>query len=228
MKKSFKTLLFIGLVSVTSAFAEEEMTYEQYLQEMASHKVREDSAKVQIAGLEQDIAALKAQIAEINGKTSALWNEMLVYAGVTQEEYDAFVASLDAFIAKVRGFESQYAEAFKEWKAALSDSDKELVDLNKNPSVIFPRLDSKVASAAKAIDDSRNALRLAIEASKGGNEGSYTVRLIPERRDCLWRIAEYDDVYGDAFQWPKIYSANQDQIKDPDMIFPGQVFQIPR
>jgi len=56
---------------------------------------------------------------------------------------------------------------------------------------------------------------------------TYTVRLIPKRRDCLWRIAEYKFIYGDPWKWPIIYKANKDQIKDPDLIYPGQVFDIP-
>lgn len=56
---------------------------------------------------------------------------------------------------------------------------------------------------------------------------SYTVKLIPERRDCLWRIAEYDSIYGDPTKWTRIYKANKSQIKNPDLIFPGQVFDIP-
>ena len=55
----------------------------------------------------------------------------------------------------------------------------------------------------------------------------YTVRLIPERRDCLWRIAEYDYIYGNPYLWSRIYKANKSQIKNPDLIYPGQVFDIP-
>jgi len=46
--------------------------------------------------------------------------------------------------------------------------------------------------------------------------------------ECLWCIAEYEDIYADPFQWPLIYKANRDQIKDPDLIYPDQVFDIPR
>ena len=56
---------------------------------------------------------------------------------------------------------------------------------------------------------------------------TYTVRLIPERRDCLWRIAEYDNIYGNPRLWQRIYKANKGQIKNPDLIYPGQVFDIP-
>ena len=46
--------------------------------------------------------------------------------------------------------------------------------------------------------------------------------------ECLWWIAEYKQVYNDPFMWPLIFKANRDQIKNPDLIFPGQVFSVPR
>ena len=55
----------------------------------------------------------------------------------------------------------------------------------------------------------------------------YVVRLIPKRRDSLWRIAEYDFIYNDPFKWKIIYRANLDKIKNPDLIYPGQKLVIP-
>ena len=58
----------------------------------------------------------------------------------------------------------------------------------------------------------------------------YIVRLIPERRDCFWRIAEYPFVYGDPWQWPTLYEANKSKLEDPEnprIIQPGMVFEIP-
>ena len=58
----------------------------------------------------------------------------------------------------------------------------------------------------------------------------YTVRLIPERRDCFWRIAEYDFVYDDPWKWRKLYEANKEKLADPanpDLIHPGTVLRIP-
>lgn len=46
--------------------------------------------------------------------------------------------------------------------------------------------------------------------------------------DNLWSIAGQDSVYGNPYQWPLIYKANADQIKDADLIFPGQYFNIPK
>jgi nucleoid-associated protein YgaU len=44
--------------------------------------------------------------------------------------------------------------------------------------------------------------------------------------DSLSKIAKRE--YGDASKWPRIYEANRDQIKNPDLIYPGQVLTLPR
>jgi len=46
--------------------------------------------------------------------------------------------------------------------------------------------------------------------------------------DNLWNIAGQDTVYSNPFMWPLIYKANSGQIKDADMIHPGQYFYIPK
>ena len=48
----------------------------------------------------------------------------------------------------------------------------------------------------------------------------YTVK----KGDCLWNIAGTE--YSNPFMWPIIYWANKANIKDPDLIFPGQNFDI--
>lgn len=44
--------------------------------------------------------------------------------------------------------------------------------------------------------------------------------------DTLWGIAGMDIAYKDNFQWPLIFKANRDQIKDPDLIYPKQEFLL--
>ena len=55
----------------------------------------------------------------------------------------------------------------------------------------------------------------------------YTVRLMPDRRDSLWRIAEYDGIYATPWEWPKIWKRNQKLIQNPDLIYPGWQLIIP-
>ena|SRR5690349_12568021 len=52
-------------------------------------------------------------------------------------------------------------------------------------------------------------------------ERSYTV----VAGDTLSKIAKRE--YGDASKWHRIYEANKDTIKNPDLIYPGQTFKIP-
>jgi nucleoid-associated protein YgaU len=43
--------------------------------------------------------------------------------------------------------------------------------------------------------------------------------------NSLWRLARRS--YGTGFKYTVIYQANQDQIRDPDLIYPGQIFTLP-
>lgn len=46
-----------------------------------------------------------------------------------------------------------------------------------------------------------------------------------QRGDSLWRMAE--DLYGSGVRYTLIFDANAAEISDPDLIYPGQIFQIP-
>ncbi len=71
--------------------------------------------------------------------------------------------------------------------------------------------------------DQVNQIRSEIEYFEGLPK-DYTV----VKGDCLWNISGFESIYADPVQWPRIYRANNDQIKDPDLIYPDQVFAIPR
>ncbi len=49
--------------------------------------------------------------------------------------------------------------------------------------------------------------------------------VIIRRGDTLWHISKR--VYGQGVRYTTIYLANQDQIADPDRIWPGQIFSVP-
>ena len=44
--------------------------------------------------------------------------------------------------------------------------------------------------------------------------------------NSLWRIARR--TYGRGVRYAVIYEANRDQIRDPDLIYPGQIFTLPK
>jgi len=49
-----------------------------------------------------------------------------------------------------------------------------------------------------------------------------------QRGDNLWGIASQPRIYGNPYAWPLIYKANSAKIKDADLIYPGQNFDINR
>ncbi|CAN5901251.1 hypothetical protein BH20GEM1_BH20GEM1_01800 [soil metagenome] len=89
---------------------------------------------------------------------------------------------------------------------------------------LFDRKDKDAEKKEKKADFSNVQSGSSSEATPPGTEAqgrTYTVR----GGDSLWKISE--EMYGDGNQWNRIYEANRDQIKDPDMIQPGWVLNIP-
>ncbi len=60
-----------------------------------------------------------------------------------------------------------------------------------------------------------------VEAPLKNVEGSVIIR----RGDNLWQISRR--TYGEGMRYTTIYLANKEQIRNPNMIFPGQVFSLP-
>jgi nucleoid-associated protein YgaU len=60
----------------------------------------------------------------------------------------------------------------------------------------------------------------AAKAMLGGGQ------VVVQPGNSLWRIARR--VYGSGFQFTVIYQANAEQIRDPNLIYPGQVFELPK
>lgn len=50
-------------------------------------------------------------------------------------------------------------------------------------------------------------------------------QVIVQPGNSLWRIARR--IYGEGIQYTVIFQANADQIRDPDLIYPGQIFTVP-
>ncbi len=69
----------------------------------------------------------------------------------------------------------------------------------------------------------------AIPLSDGGSPSAVVVPKIAttvvSRGDSLWRISRV--TYGAGMRYAVVYKANQDQIRNPNRIYPGQIFVLP-
>lgn len=77
------------------------------------------------------------------------------------------------------------------------------------------------ASSADSSAASEAAVPETVAPKLQHTDGAVIIR----RGDSLWRISRR--VYGHGTRYSTIYLANQEQISDPDRIWPGQVFTVP-
>jgi nucleoid-associated protein YgaU len=92
-------------------------------------------------------------------------------------------------------------------------------------------LDQAVGSS-QAHQPSQPQLPHATAASPLSDGGSPSAVVVPKiattvvsRGDSLWRISRV--TYGAGMRYAVVYKANRDQIRNPDRIYPGQIFVLP-
>lgn len=129
-------------------------------------------------------------------------------------------AALDK-AASVGGEWRDSRKILKKAQAALKDGDEaKAVKLAKQAE------SQGELGYAQALEEQRRFQeRLAREAAEAAAQAdSYDV----VNGDSLWRISGKSEIYADPYQWPLIYKANRSQIKDADLIYPGQKLSIDR
>jgi len=105
------------------------------------------------------------------------------------------------------------------------------------PFIRAPREKLAAAGAGHAADSTRARALAAPPAGQAGQAGKEPAagtparatpgpgRVIIQPGNNLWSIARA--IYGKGIRYTTIYEANKDQIRDPDLIYPGQVFTTP-
>jgi nucleoid-associated protein YgaU len=92
-------------------------------------------------------------------------------------------------------------------------------------------------ATARAVLDQAVASSQAMEPSDGGapsaeltpkdptKAATTKATFVVTRGDSLWRISNL--TYGDGVRYAVLYKANRDKIRNPNRIYPGQVFVLP-
>jgi nucleoid-associated protein YgaU len=84
---------------------------------------------------------------------------------------------------------------------------------------------NEIWNAIKTIPDWRNEVVADIKVTGGGASAAHAKTYTVKAGDTLSKIAK--EYLGDANAYMKIFEANRDQLKNPDLIKPGQVLKIP-
>ncbi|MDP4173304.1 MAG: LysM peptidoglycan-binding domain-containing protein [Bacteroidota bacterium] len=183
-----------------SAFAQEKMTKEEWQNEMNTLNEQKQSLTRERDSLQAAVNTLKTT--NVQNYDDCI-NELYASLGVTRGDVDNFRRMVSELNGRIMRKESP-----KTQRQAELDSLKRM----------------KISALPEFFDKVHNQMQRSLDAWNDiPAEKNYTV----VRGDCLWNIAKKKDVYNNAFAWPKIYQANRDQIKNPDLIFPKQIFKIP-
>lgn len=132
-------------------------------------------------------------------------------------EVEQAISDAEAAVAKAKALDWIWRDTEKMLKKA-----KKLAKEGKDEEAI--KLANEVkAQAELAVEQYYLEQDMDRSLQPVGGEGTiYTVM----RGDNLWNISGKSEIYGDPFQWPLIYKANSDKIRDADLIYPGQEFDI--
>ncbi|OGU30695.1 MAG: peptidoglycan-binding protein LysM [Ignavibacteria bacterium GWA2_35_9] len=201
LKKYLVSILSLMLFLSANIIAQEEMTEEEWEAEMSRLGARKDALQQEITTLNSDLENLKSM--DIKSFEECT-NELYALVGATKSDVDNFRNAVGELDGKIRRKEGPKA-----------DRQKDLDALKSNKISALPEFFNGVHSKMQ------NALDSWVEEPQ---EIMYTV----VKGDHLWGIAKKKEHYGNGFAWPVIYKANRDQIKNPDLIYPKQVFKVPK
>lgn len=199
--KNIKILSVFAIVAIFTALSfAQEMTKEQWQKEMNSLNAKKTALTNEIKALRTDVDNLKAM--NLQNPEDCI-DELYKMVGANRSDVDNFRRAVNDLNGKINR---------KEGPKADRQTDLNVLKVNKISAL--PEFFNKVHV------DMQKALDNWIEEVK---EINYTV----VRGDHLWGIAKKKEHYANPFAWPVIYKANRDKIKNPDLIYPKQVFKIP-
>ncbi|HKI77614.1 MAG TPA: LysM peptidoglycan-binding domain-containing protein [Ignavibacteriaceae bacterium] len=194
----FTLLLFF---SVNMFAQDEDMTEEQWQTEMTSLRAQKESLTKELSALQTEISNLKA---------------------TNIQSYDDCISELYAMVGATRADVDNFRRAVNELKSKIDSKESPKADRQKDLDALKM---NKISALPEFYETVHITLQRALDSwMEEPMEVDYTV----VRGDCLWNIAKKNEFYGNGFAWPNIYKANRDKIKDPDLIYPKQVFKIPK
>jgi len=246
MKKTLLTAFLVMLVAISSASAwqfqtnpeeYDTMSLATYAIELADALQEEANLKTQIAEEQVIIDSLKLRLTELDAQIAATWQEIYDILGITEEDVLAAEAEIAAIRRNLEELLRLSPEQLQQRAQEIADNEARINALKAKPVSLLWKIRDQIRDL--------ESLLARVKAKLPDFTTSYEVQLRTGNRDCLYRIAGYSEVYEDATRWPELYRANKAQIDrsynsykrnsdDPkydrpqDLIFPGQVFDIPR
>lgn len=244
--KLLKLLTIVAIVS-TVMFACAKAPTKEYDEAKAAVKAAQDKsaekcAPVEYASAMKDLNAAenKMEEAKSGGSKSDLYkaakddllaaqekaNTAAVKAEKNRKASDRVLVKLEGLKKKIDALKSDAGES-KEYSNLVMKYEraKELAEDCKADEA-----NTMLGDAEKSLKElttmvaAEKARAMKDKMSKNDSLNGASINYKVMKGDSLWKISEAK--YYNPFMWPMIYWANKANIKDPDLIYPGQVFKI--
>jgi nucleoid-associated protein YgaU len=223
-----KILLLIILITFTlgSTFAQQmppaskpdvELTKDEAVLRIKSWIEKVNELENKLKQLQESKTALEAEIEQAKRDLKDCQDALLALLGTNEADLEAFRQKLGQVAGQVREMQKLSNDELADRRSEVEAIENDLNSLRKEKNSLLPEFYNKIIALAKDFKGLYREKKVT----------TYTVGTWAENKDCLWNIAGKQEIYNDPNLWPKIWQANTDQIRNPDVIFPGQLLTLP-
>ncbi len=212
--------LLVAAPALAQQQAGQEMTKDQWQQQMnrLNTERSQDSARLKAVSTAAD--SLQTLSTRLDDENRQCLDALYGLVGSNASEADAFRKEIDDAESQANEL-SRLSDADLMSRSADVDSlASRVAALQQNKLAVIPEFYDRLSALSDKVK--------ALQTTLGGQTKMYTVGTWARDRDCLWNIAKKREIYNNAWWWPKIWQDNRDQIRDPDVIHPGQKLKIPK
>ncbi len=201
--KLYAVLFSLVLFVSANIFAQDkDMTKDEWQNEMNRLTQQKTELTKELNALQNDVNNLKSTQAGLQSYDDCM-KELHEMIGANEADVAKFRKRIADVSAKIGNDNYKKEDVYAEWESLASN---------------------QISALPEFFDKVHNQMKRALDAwDQKPKEILYTV----VKGDHLWGIARKKEHYGNGFAWPVIYRANRDQIKNPDLIYPKQIFKIP-
>jgi len=212
-------LMGLLLVMNVAVFGQEEqkMKMDEYKAQLTDAQQREADANTRLVQLQAEIDALNSQIVAIQGQIDEEWNQIYGLLGTNKAGVDAYRKNLESIDNQIDALAALSPEELFRRQDQIDEIESRIKEAKGSKIAILTEMENKITE----LESKLAALRAKVPANI---YDQYNV----VKGDYLWKISGKKEIYSDPMQWMRIYSVNRDQIKDPDLIYPNQIFNIAR
>ena len=194
----------------------EGMTYDEYKIQLAQYEQRTVAAKRSLAECKAAGEEISGQIADAEAKTRGVMCEIYALTDTDEAGFDAYMAELGRIESRLMALLGLSDDALFEVRDEFDGITERVEELQAKKMALYPANKAKLKNITQLIE--RITARMPAKRIK-----PYTVA----RNDNLWKIAKSQEIYGNAYLWPRIYVENRGLIKNPDLIYPSWVLNVP-